>query len=82
MSWRTFKFFEQEDLKDPDTSQSFDKLQVWPRSGCVGLFLNKAHLLLYPAGYWRNVLRMRQRTDDFWRYPSQQGREWRRKGGW
>jgi len=36
MSWRTFKFFEQEDLKDPDTSQSFDKLQVWAvtRVGC------------------------------------------------
>lgn len=28
MSWRTFKFFEFEELKDPDTNQSFDKLKV------------------------------------------------------
>ncbi len=28
MSWRTFKFFEFEELKDPDTDQPFDKLKV------------------------------------------------------
>ncbi len=28
MSWRTFKFFDIEELKDPDTDQPFDKLKV------------------------------------------------------
>ncbi len=28
MSWRTFKFFELEELKDPDTNQPYDKLKV------------------------------------------------------
>lgn len=28
MSWRTFKFFEFEELKDPDTNQPYDKLKV------------------------------------------------------
>ena len=28
MSWRVFKFFDFEELKDPDTNQPFDKLKV------------------------------------------------------
>jgi len=28
MSWRTFRFFDFEELKDPDTNQPFDKLKV------------------------------------------------------
>jgi len=28
MSWRTFKFFEFEELKDPDTNEPYDKLKV------------------------------------------------------
>lgn len=28
MSWRTFKFFEFEELKDPDSHQAYDKLKV------------------------------------------------------
>ncbi len=28
MSWRTFKFFELEELKDPDTNEPYDKLKV------------------------------------------------------
>jgi len=27
MSWRTFRFFDFEELKDPDTNQPFDKLK-------------------------------------------------------
>ena len=27
-SWRVFKFFDFEELKDPDTNQPFDKLKV------------------------------------------------------
>lgn len=28
MSWRTFKFFEFEELKDPDSNQAYDKLKA------------------------------------------------------
>lgn len=37
MSWRTFKFFELEDLKDPDTNQPYDRLKVGVGSTVVVL---------------------------------------------
>ena len=33
MSWKSFKFFDLEEVKDPDTNQAYDKLKVrdkWP----------------------------------------------------
>ena len=41
MSWRTFKFFEFEELKDPDTNQSFDKLKV--ESYFARMFVARGH---------------------------------------
>lgn len=28
MSWKSFKFFDLEEVKDPDTNQPYDKLKV------------------------------------------------------
>ena len=28
MSWKSFKFFDLEEVKDPDTNQAYDKLKV------------------------------------------------------
>ena len=37
MSWKTFKFFEYEDVKDPETNEPFDKLKARQVS-CTNVF--------------------------------------------
>lgn len=32
MSWKSFKFFDLEEVKDPDTNQAYDKLKVGDES--------------------------------------------------
>ena len=43
MSWRVFKFFDFEELKDPDTNQPFDKLKV---SGDAFRLIVVCHVLI------------------------------------
>ena len=34
MSWKSFKFFDLEEVKDPDTNQAYDKLKVGEKPCC------------------------------------------------
>ena len=78
MSWRTFKFFELEELKDPDTNQPYDKLKVRAelskkcsfRVDLMSYKHTKFHRnLFFISGDWNHLLQLWQRADDLGRYP-------------
>lgn len=50
MSWKSFKFFDLEEVKDPDTNQPYDKLKVrWPKSNSTECLQQKSVLTLINA---------------------------------
>lgn len=69
MSWRTFKFFENEDVKDPEDTNAFNSLLKRPVSSSSNpmIFLIEAHCSLE---LWSDMLHVRQRTNGPRRYPS------------
>lgn len=50
MSWRTFKFFESEDVKDPENTNAFNLLLRRPVSSCSNrmIYLIEAHCWIAP----------------------------------
>lgn len=50
MSWRTFKFFESEDVKDPEDTNAFNSLLKRPVSSSSNpmIFLIEAHCRIVP----------------------------------
>lgn len=83
MSWKSFKFFDLEEVKDPDTNQPYDKLKVGDeinaadRRGVCLLTLINAHqgqgciisYLAFCSGPEGDMLCLWQRSNDIWRYP-------------
>ena len=48
MSWKTFKFFEYEDVKDPETNEPFDKLKARDeRFYAIACYLSNAHRISF-----------------------------------
>lgn len=68
MSWKSFKFFDLEEVKDPDTNQAYDKLKVGDKSNVADgntstALINAHHLnldfdLIFSSGPEGDLLRV------------------------